>query len=140
MLPRSVCWSHVGGDASTVRAIEGALSGHAAALADVEIYSTTSMKAGVNLDMLERLSPMLLSLVELDRRGGIFTQTDVEKAVSNVFATNGKTAEAILAESPACGIAAPDVVSLISYKVRVMLAHVRHVFDACTDVSSHRLS
>ena len=103
---------------------------------NLQIYSSSDMKAGLDMAMSEARASLLTKCVGVDPRGCIFTQTSMEGGLADALQATGKV-EAFTKASAEGGalqeFTGPttfkDSVALVSYKVRVMLAHVRDQFD-----------
>ena len=79
---------------------------------------------------LEPAKTVLESLLRVDARGGFFTHGHMVAAVEAVWKGQQQNLEGTT----------EDCVELISYKLRVMLSHVRNVFDSCADRDQHKLN
>lgn len=138
---RASAYLHADGDAATVQELSAALiSSRPLILAqNVNIYDTDDMKVGINLDLLAHASNMITSLVEIDNRGGIFIQQHMGKALLSIFAEddhkNNLIARTLHMQKPY-----EEIVDHIAYRVRVMLSHIRIVFDASGEDKHHPLA
>ena len=80
------------------------------------IYNTMNMKSGIDNALLRAADPLLQSFMKLDDRGGFFKQADMEQGL--LFAIRAR------------GFGQPwraqgHDISEVSYKIRVMLSHLR---------------
>ena len=82
-------------------------------------------KVGIDLHELEKMIPMLSNLCRVDPRGGIFSQPMLSAAISSALQ------QSLEFEFLCNHLQKPraEVEELFAYKLRVMLAHVRVVFD-----------
>ena len=116
-------------DGDTGAAIGAALVPHIDWLLEVgdNMYVVMSMKAGIDNQRLDACANLLSGLVAVDSRGGFFGQSDMESGLKYALQATGS-----LDRWKALGL---DVAT-ISYKIRVMLAHLRIKNDKKSRVSS----
>lgn len=105
---------------------------------NVHIYGSVCMKTGIDLNTLADNKVMLEKLLELDRRGGIFSQQCMEQGLITAL-TNKDQLVSMQAKKTANMESGGEVVALVAYKIRVMLAHIRKAYDACQDFDNHKL-
>ena len=109
--------------ARVLRPFGGFLATHAAS-----VYSCSDMGGAHNVGELEAAAPLIKSLVELDPRGGLFSQPTVEATLrlcldaDGLLATHASYADSSLPEAQQLGMTA--------YKLRVMMNHIRAMADA----------
>ena len=133
---RSFCWAaDGGGDEATATEIARQLMPCAAWLAGrgTGIYSMTDMKGAPDMVMLQTAAPRLMPLIELDKRGAIFSQVTVARALDIVLEAHGLKPTFHMFSSQAegeCPLSDDEQVKLAAYKIRCMLHHIRAKFDA----------
>jgi len=125
---------------ATSLALASALEGSTDLLLErnVHIYGSVCMKTGIDLNTLADNKVMLEKLLELDRRGGIFSQQCMEQGLITAL-TNKDQLVSMQAKKTADMESGGEVVALVAYKIRVMLAHIRKAYDACQDFDNHKL-
>lgn len=114
---------------STLSTVAHGLRPFAAYLADrgVGLYSSDQMNGAADDAGLARNASLLEAMVRVDPRGGFFSQTVLESALHHIFEV--EQLRATLAVR--CGAEMPPEshVPLLSYKLRVMLHHLRDRID-----------
>ena len=131
---RASCFS-CGDDVATVTTMARVLKPFAGLLAgaSVGIYPSVEMGGTPCMASLQPFAPMLLAMVELDPRGGIYSQCHMEKAIHLTIDACGllPTMVDAGAEESAMGQhSEASTVNLVAYKFRVMLNAVRHLVDS----------
>ena len=114
-MDRVACWTSPG----DVHGLLGnAVLEHVDMLVDKgsSIYSTMNMKSGIDNALLSAADPLLQSLMKLDDRGGFFRQADMEQGL--LFAIRARGSEERWR-------AQGHDIAEVSYKLRVMLSHLR---------------
>ena len=103
------------------------------------LYQSMDMKKGIDHNSIMAAEKTCSALLRLDPRGGIFRQQDVKSGLQTVLTENGKLSEVWgFAEQ---GNETPGtVLDVISYKLRVMLSHVRGAYDSCKQKKGHPLN
>jgi hypothetical protein len=126
-MQRSSCWKHPDGQAATLDALTDAVAKHADHLTSntTDIYDSTDFKVGIDVVKLKASEPVILELVQLDTRGGFFSQGDLVAAVLAAIQP-GSFASAMAAKR----MPMDELVTIMCYKLRVMLSHVRYAFDS----------
>ena len=76
-------WRHSDGIKATILAIACCLTEQIAYLVEVniDVIASSDMKLGIDIDKIMMVAATIKALVDLDPRGGIFLQTDVEEAL-----------------------------------------------------------
>ena len=89
---RASTWRLDGGADETIAALAVALAPHVDMILEhnTELYSSLDMKIGICNPELRRALPILLSLITLDKRGGIFGQQELRGAVILAMTAAGK--------------------------------------------------
>ena len=93
------------------------------------LYPSLDMRGPAQMDSLRQHAGLVKSLVEVDDRGGIFSQTSMCQAMLLVLAASPDK-EALLSTGRELGKTREELAQLLAYQVRVMLAHVRMTFDS----------
>ncbi len=124
-------WEHPDGAEATTTALATALQPFSQRLveANIQIYPSTDFKVGLNMEILTANSDMMLPLVNIDNRGGIFGQSALTEALRLVVRSDNLelllTAKTLIHNKTM-----DETLALMAYKVRVMLSHVRVKFDS----------
>ena len=124
-------FEHADGRAATVEVLVTALLPSAQDLVDwhINVYSSTDFKTGLCAEELSRHANLLYRIVEVGRRGALFSQSTMLDAVTRVV-SDAQLDHALIRNTLGLGKGMDEVLNLISYKLRVMCAHVRNKFDA----------
>ena len=122
------------GSQSTPEELAELIKPHAMMLATKgpQIYQSIDFHGTLDNEQLHEAAPMLEGMVKLDSRGGYFSQCDMKKGVQQAIESNSLEASLVAA----CGHQAHNIdeaCSIMAYKLRVMLAHIRRKFDAGTE-------
>ncbi len=128
---RASCYVHPEGDEKTVATISEALVPHASHIvnANLQLYDSTDMQIGRNIGLLTKSKSMLADLVRIDGRGGFFTQSHISSALKAALDVGDWNAM-LLGKTIGEQRTEDEILGLISYKIRVMLSHVRIIYDA----------
>lgn len=131
---RATLWQHPDGPSATIAALEAALRPHVLRLVDsnLQVYSSDDYKAGVNHNLMRDSVDMLESLVELDTRGGLFGQGALTQALTMCIENAGMKEE-LIAKTLSEHKPVTEVLALMAYRIRVMLAHLRAKFDSANN-------
>ena len=130
-MKRAHNYAHPDGDDATSSTLAGVLAPFAGRLVEknVGIYSSDDFKKGIDSEVLVSNADLLEKLVAIDSRGGFFAQQSMEAAV--LMAINSASLRDLLqAKTLVLHKPLEEVVALIAYKLRVMLAHVRTKWDS----------
>ena len=97
--------------------------------AHVNIYDSSDMKVGINIELLKKahMQDMLHGFLRIDPRGGHFQQTHMDKALRNAMTETEKND--LASKTAEQGKSIDDIIGILAYKIRVMLAHVRRAYD-----------
>ena len=119
-----------GDEDATIAALSQALAPHGPFMAgrSTGLYTTMAMSGAPQHAELEAAQGLIMSLIALDARGGFFAQGIMEAALAIAIDAKGLfTTMQDLADKTV----SPDrVVAVISYKIRVMMAHTRKLLDS----------
>ena len=134
---RTPAWEHADGPAASVRALAAVLEPWAQELVDanINLYPSDDFKVGLSSEHLQKYNNLLLALIKLDPRGGLFGHLVMTEAVAAAIRFSDLQ-QVLVAKALAVGRPVDEVKSLIAYKLRVMLAHIRSKFDSQTPGSS----
>ena len=129
-ISRSASWCDARGEAATVSALAEVLGRHITLIIDKgdDLYDSDDMAVGLNHALLVQAAPLLEDLLRLDSRGGIFSQTHLQTALSNAVAETDSQAK-FMAKKPLAVNEQKDWEALCAYRIRVMLAHLRIAYD-----------
>jgi hypothetical protein len=129
---RARCYMNTDGADATIEELARAMQPHAEMIVscNVAIYSSMDMNIGINMEELEAAMLVTKSVCEVDARGGIFRPQHVEDAFSRAV-ERASLREVLIGFAQAVPCSTADLTSLICYKLRVMMAHVRLKYDAC---------
>ena len=144
---REKSWQHVDGKVATVSALAAAMQPHVNFLvtAGLRVYSGISFGHDMHTDELEKASNLLFSLLEIDGRGGYFTQATMHDALREAVGKENMTydmskqiLEDVLThgpngEGPSQSLSVDDAWHMIAFKLRVMLRHIREKCDTRND-------
>ena len=123
----------VGGSTeSTITTIASTLrpwATHLAALGG-DVYSSLDMRGPPNIEALLQSKGMMLDLLRLDPRGGVFSQTTMCEALRTALA-EFNTLDQFVDKGDKTKSDA-ELLMMCAYKLRVMCAHVRQKFDKGT--------
>ena len=97
---------------------------------NLEMYSSTDMKTGIDNDNLQDHKRMLLALFGSDARGGYFAPKALHEAVG--VALSEKRDEFAL-ECTNANLPYNEGVSTVAYFIKVMISHIRLKFDSSQD-------
>ena len=124
-LPRTASWKPQ--DGNGVALIQAALNPFLDKLLvdNGKVYTSENMRKGFDKARLELHAPMLASLLQLDKRGGYFAQTDLMQALSNIQATNKEWSNKVEAKAKDVGRSSFVMKARMGYYIRVMFAHLR---------------
>ena len=121
---------HANGEQATIDAIESVLSNHKSKLLKgPNIYVSTDFNQGIDQALLRENHDLLLELCKIDTRGGIFGQKHVHCALKRQVAGEEWTAKC----NQVWHMDIVEALELTSYKLRVMCAHVRRLYDTTMD-------
>ena len=135
---RSSSWQHDEGPEATRAALQQVWEKHMDEIVELNtsVYSSSDMKAGLDMAMLESRASLLTKCVGVDPRGGIVRQSSMEDSLQGALEATGKMAAFEAASKEGGAIeefsgptTCKDYVALTSYKVRVMLSHLRDQYD-----------
>ena len=115
----------------TVAVLARALDFHMGTLivGNVDIYASSDFNNGTDSSDLVAHAGLLHSLCEIDTRGGHFRQHNMNDAIMTTL-TNKSRADEFHAKIASKPHDMDGAVQLTSYKVRVMLAHLRERHDS----------
>ena len=130
MSARTAHWQHADGEEASVASLVHALSPFARALCDAHegVYEGTDMKVGIETQKLLEWKPLLTALVRIDRRGGYFSQRTLATTLQTSL-DNEHLADRFCANTLASGRSHLEQYQVVTYKLRVMLSHIRLKFD-----------
>ena len=127
-MDRQRSWEDPNG--KTVEVLAKALEVHLDTLisGNIDIYASSDFKNGLDLVGLVVHASLLLNLCEVDTRGGYFRQKDMKDALMLALSNKSRAEEfhALIAGKQQD---MDSAVQLTSYKVRVMLSHLRERHD-----------
>ena len=83
----------------------------------INIYSSLDMKSGYNVALLVASSPVLLAFLEVDPRGGLFSQSLMSKALKKAFDDAQLMKQQLLANTLTLKQAYEEVLETIAYKL-----------------------
>ena len=126
-------FEHVEGREATARHIANILLPFVETIVqeNVNIYSSTDFKVHVNTNLLVHYSELACDFLELDPRGAHFGQLVMQDAVRKAI-SDADLQPKLLANTLALGKPIEEVVAIIAYKLRVLLAHYRLKYDSHT--------
>ena len=129
---RAVCWKHRNGHAATVDAIATVFGAHVKHIVTTgpSIYTAKDFKVGIDVPKLLENVKLLTDLVKLDSRGGILAQADCTEALQTVLQQDADAQSTMYGHAIDGMENASETVALTAYMVRVMLSHVRSLFDS----------
>jgi hypothetical protein len=139
-MQRASAFHHLDGEDATISMVTSGLAGHEKLIIEwnTNIYSTEDMKVGIDLPAMQRCIKLLKDIVKLDPRGGIFLQNHMSKALGNVL-SEGDYKALLLGKTIDQQKPLDEIIDLIAYKIRVMLAHLRLSFDSSQNDKNHPL-
>ena len=129
---RVAVWLSPHGEDNTVRDLCFALEPWARQLCvhAATLYSSTDMATGIDLTLLRLNSHMLGALIRIDPRGGYFAQEHIEKTLIGITAPEELLKLLETAKETLEAGSILEVIGKMAYHIRVMLAHVRHIYDS----------
>ena len=134
---RASCWQHPDGRTTTREVLAAVVAANATVVGEggVEIYSTMQMNVEIDPPALKKNEKLLVQLLEIDSRGGIFCQTDVVAALKTGM--QGMAFNCVSADGTKD---LDEAMQICSYMIRVMLSHLRTSYDNASCHESHVLS
>ena len=139
-IERAPSWLHADGEQATVDSLAAVFAVNSAELASQGpgLYVSEDMSKGIDLERLKAWDALLIAVMRLDTRGGLFRQVHIVQGIKQ-----GLNAEdyARLLENTLdrFGLPPNEVIELLSYKIRCMTSHCRILFDSCSDHKGHVL-
>ena len=123
-------WQHPAGEACSIESLADAFAPHHEDIVkkNIDIYDSNDFKVGINTRLLQENLPLLKSLVAVGRRGGIFLHSQMASALAKAIEKVGQP-ELLLEKAVEHGKTFSEMLELIVYKIRVMLAHSRICYD-----------
>ena len=134
--PRTTVWKHNSGQDATVVAISNVFGPILQQITAIgtHIYDSTCMKTGTNVQLLLKNSFALLPFIQLDPKGGYFGQLDMVAGMEMAFEKTDDAEETlrgqIYAKADLHMEHGDEAIKLTIFKIRVMLAHMRLIFDS----------
>ena len=139
--PRCCAWQHEDGKDATHRAIAESLAPFLAILIEkhVDIYSSSNMKTGVDVDGILSIGSIMKGFIDLDSRGGVVSQNDMASELIAALKKADKV-QAMLDKKTPNMTSAEEVISMTAFLLRVSLAHLRSLYDSCANLDTHPLA
>ena len=128
---RASCWRHKSGRDATLDAFQKVWTTHLSLVIALgpDLYESIDFKAGVEVDKISAAKALLLDFLELDSRGGIVAQTEVAIGLTRALDADPTSRAQMYSHATSDMDHASEVVGFTAYKVRVMLRHLRNIFD-----------
>ena len=126
-------FEHVEGREATARHIANIIFPFAETIVqeNVNIYSSTDFKVHVHTNLLVHYSELACDFLEMDPRGAHSGQLVMQDAVRKAI-WDADLQPKLLSNTVALGKPIEEVVAIIAYKLRVLLAHYRLKYDSHT--------